>query len=61
MKEAAQNFSYKPGRTVEELENERLLIRLKTSHEERFRKMIALIAVSQKIKEASKNYTDGHS
>jgi len=47
------HFSYKPGRTVEELEEERLRYVLSLTHEQRFRRMMQLIRASQKMKEAT--------
>jgi hypothetical protein len=44
------SFTYKPGRTVDELEEERLVQILSLSYEERFRRMMALIRVTQKLK-----------
>jgi hypothetical protein len=54
MEKAYPDFSYVPGRTKEALENERLQSRLQSSHEERFRKLVALINISQKLKSARK-------
>ncbi len=48
------DFSYKPGRTIEELERERFEKQMNTTYTKRFRKMIALIKISQKIKESAK-------
>jgi hypothetical protein len=56
MKEGKKyNFDYKPGRTLVELENERLEAALKLSPTERLRKMIQLIRISKKIKQAYTN------
>ena len=51
--EKKYRFNYKPGRTVEELEQERLIESLKRSPTERFRIMMQLIRISQKTKEAA--------
>lgn len=43
-------FNYVPGRTVEELEEERLISVLKLPYSERFARMMALIRLTKKIK-----------
>lgn len=60
MEKEYPDFSYVPGRTKEALENERLKARLQTTHEERFRKMVALISISQKLKSAPKKSSNGY-
>ena len=54
MEKEYPHFSYTPGRTKEELEQERLKLRLQSSYDERFRKLVALISISQKLKLAGK-------
>jgi len=54
------NFSYKPGRTIEQLDLERMANQLNTSYTERFRKMITLIKISQKIKDAPNQKPNGY-
>ncbi|CAN5810095.1 hypothetical protein BH10BAC3_BH10BAC3_20570 [soil metagenome] len=49
---AKYNFDYKPGRTVEELEQERLLASLNRTPTERFRIMMQLIRISEKTQNA---------
>ena len=44
--------NYKPGRTVEELETERLRERLNTTHQERFEILMALNRFERKLKMA---------
>ena len=51
--EKKYRFSYKPGRTVEELEQERLIESLNRTPTERFRIMMQLIRISEKTKEAA--------
>ena len=53
--EKKYRFNYKPGRTVEELEQERLIESLNRTPTERFRIMMQLIRISQKAKEAVLN------
>ena len=50
--EKKYRFNYKPGRTVEELEQERLIESLNRTPTERFRIMMQLIRISQKTKKA---------
>jgi hypothetical protein len=54
------NFSYTPGRTKEELELERLRTRLQSSHDDRFRKLVALISISERLKSAGKKAVNGY-
>jgi hypothetical protein len=51
--EKQYRFSYKPGRTVEELEHERLSESLQRSPTQRFKIMMALIRISQKARQAT--------
>lgn len=44
------SFTYRPGRTVEELEEERLIELLKLPYSERFSRMVVLIRLTKKIK-----------
>jgi len=44
------SFTYKPGRTVEELEEERLIELLKLPYSERFSRMVVLIRLANKFK-----------
>lgn len=60
-KEAIFTYDYRPGRTVEELEQERLLKNLKLSHSERFRKLTALIRLTKSFRIIPKPNSDGHS
>lgn len=52
MEETVLRTNYKPGRTVEEVEHERLVERLNHTPTESFRIMMDLIRISQKMKEA---------
>jgi hypothetical protein len=58
-KEPSFSYNYKPGRTVEELEMERLIDNLKLSHTERFRKLTTLIRLSRNLQSIKKTETDG--
>lgn len=42
-------FNYKPGRTIEQLEEERLMELLKLPYSERFSRMVQLIRLTKKI------------
>jgi hypothetical protein len=44
------SFNYQPGRTVDQLEEERLIEILKLPYSERFSRMVALIRLTKKIK-----------
>jgi predicted DNA-binding protein (UPF0251 family) len=44
------SFNYQPGRTIEELEEERLIEIQKLSYSERFSRMVVLIRLTKKIK-----------
>jgi hypothetical protein len=59
-KEPTFSYNYKPGRTVEELEYERLIGNLKLTYTERFRRMTALIRLSRNLKQTKKANSDGH-
>jgi hypothetical protein len=48
--EIQYSYNYVPGRSVEQLEEERLIQHLKLSYEERFQRMIALINLTRKLK-----------
>jgi hypothetical protein len=52
MEETVLRTNYKPGRTVEEVEHQRLVERLNHTPEERFRIMMKLIRISEKMKKA---------
>jgi hypothetical protein len=44
------SYNYKPGRTADQLEEERLIEILKLPYSERFSRMVALIRLTKKIK-----------
>jgi hypothetical protein len=59
-KEPYFSFNYKPGRTIAELEEERMIGNLKLSHTERFRKLTALIRLSRNLLITPKVKSNGH-
>jgi hypothetical protein len=59
-KEPSFSYNYKPGRTVEELEMERLINSLKLTHTERFRKLTTLIRLSRNLILTTKSNSNGH-
>ncbi len=59
-KEPSFSYNYQPGRTVEELESERLINCLKLTHTERFRKLTTLIRLSRNLQLVKKTESNGH-
>ena len=48
----SKTFSYKPGRTLEELENERRKIAMQKTPQERLNTLFALIEISMEMRKA---------
>ena len=55
MEEIVLRTNYKPGRTVEELNRDKLRVNLLTTGEERIMKLLSMIEVSQCFKKAKTN------